>query len=370
VGKCTRCDAAAEKAPAVPLANGLVYPSVILSLFADASRKKASGGALIDEARKNQCHNTLRHVGSNRLGVVVLGGSMNEMVVAYLFLGGAGAGLLVVLSVLELLREHGKPFATSKFRYIAWPLCLLVVLVAITMLAADLGRFDRLLQILASPAFTAITVGAIALAACAAGSAVASVVVMSDRLEASRVFIHGFCVFNIVAGAVAMSYTGILLSSMPSVVAWQTPLIPVLFVCSSLTCGLACALGVNPFVDERDDAMPLVESLVRAGRISATCEVVALVAWLFWCVRSGAEYAWLALASGAYAPWFWMMLVTVGLLLPPIMSRFAKSSSRTTLCLVLAACVLTGGVALRFCVVGIAAFDPSQAVHALVAPFM
>ncbi len=295
---------------------------------------------------------------------------MNEMVVAYLFLGGAGAGLLVVLSVLELLREHGKPFATSKFRYIAWPLCLLTVLVAITMLAVDLGRFDRLLQILVSPAFTAITVGAIALAACALGSAVASAVVMSDRLEASCVFIHGVCVFNIVAGVVAMSYTGILLSSMPSVVAWQTPLIPVLFVCSSLTCGLACALGVNSFVDASDGAMPLVARLVRTGRITAACEAAALAAWLFWCVKSGAGYAWLALTSGTYALWFWAAFVTVGLLLPPILGGFIKPPRHTTLCLATAACVLTGGVVLRFCVVGVAAFDPSQAVHALVAPFM
>lgn len=120
-------------------------------------------------------------------------------------------GLLVVLSVPELSKNHGKASVSQQFFCISWPLCLLVLLIAITALAADLGRFDRILKIVTVPRPTAITVGAIALAVCALGAAILSVFALSDRIAAPNSFVSALSIACIVAGAVAMSYTGILL---------------------------------------------------------------------------------------------------------------------------------------------------------------
>lgn len=97
----------------------------------------------------------------------------SDLVILYLFLGGAGAGLLVILSTLEALRFVGASSARwisatvwipSAFFRMAWPVSFVILSMAILALIADLGRPDRLFAFVLHPRLSVMTIGAYALA--------------------------------------------------------------------------------------------------------------------------------------------------------------------------------------------------------------
>ena len=118
----------------------------------------------------------------------------DTVVVAYLFLGGAGAGLCFVLSILGLLipsfylaQTSLKPESLAFLRYDptlrrrtdaaisnplrrlfapGWGVGALFLLVGIMCLLVDLGRIDRVVNLLMMPQLSYVSVGAYALAMC------------------------------------------------------------------------------------------------------------------------------------------------------------------------------------------------------------
>ena len=343
------------------------------------------------------------------------------LVVGYLFLGGAGAGALVVLSLLECAnaqrrfgyaadrtrlgrtfagramgslrvessrhagaphyyeggysqaaalearRRHGRggisralALPGAFFSY-AWPACLLALALGVLCLVADLGRPDRLFVLILHPQPTAMTVGAYALVVALAVSVAFSVGATFDGIEITPAIVYALGCVGLLSGAVCAAYTGVLLSSLASILFWQTWLLPALFAVSSFSCGIALVMLAAAFVQARQVFVRPLRWLARADSALIVVEAVALAALVAWGLAGeGTRLAAHALFAGDLRWTFWGGVVVLGLAVPFAMERFVAHGNYSTQLLWVAMLVLVGGFVLRVCIVGTAAYDVTQ----------
>ena len=269
----------------------------------------------------------------------------NVLTTSYLFLGGTGAGALAVLCVLECARVlRWRALAMpEEFFARAWPVCAVTLATGMLCLLADLGRPDRLLGLLSSPTPSAMAAGSFALVAALACAAAFSLGALLDTVRLPRAAVLALAAAGALSAAVTATYTGVLLQSLASVLLWRTPLVPVLFVLSSASCGIATAFLAASFVETRHPYRgPLV-----------------------WLAGEETAAAARALAFGELAPVFWGVLAVCGLAVPLVLERFLTHGNSRTQLLWIAALLLAGGFALRWCIVGAGAYDVTQMPEAL-----
>lgn len=306
----------------------------------------------------------------------------NGLTVMYLFLGGAGAGMCVVLSLLEcftaresmsvrlistapfdspLVRVSAFLALPSEFFTRAWPMCLVLLSLGALCLIADVGRPERLFNLLLSPQPTAMSVGSYAIAASVLCSGVFSAMSLLDNVEPSRALTLTVALIGVVSGFVTAVYTGVLLSSLASVVAYRTPLLPALFCVSSLSCGLAGAFAALSFTEPRHPHVRPLAVLTLADSVLVLAEIVLVSVYVFWMLGSqdAAAGAW-ALVAGDMRWLFWGGLLVCGLVVPFALERFVTHGNARTQLLWISACLLAGGLSLRVCVVGLAMYDVTQ----------
>ncbi len=307
----------------------------------------------------------------------------STLVVCYLFLGGAGAGACLVLAVLGLLsprdqvavmtssrskRRRAMMRVPNAYRLLFVPgliAALGTLIVGMIFLAVDLGRADRIVLLFIAPSASYITAGAWSLMLCAALSLLLLMVWMGLGRWRDAV-VRVMEVLVIVASIVVMVYTGLLLQSMPSVPLWNTPWLPVLFVLSSASCGIALVLGISVFSGAGQAFHGVLKRLVVVDAVLVAAEGVVLA--LFLAMLAGtlpaesslidgtqmaASTSLQELIAGDYAYLFWSGFVLVGLLIPLVLdivlARRARFLPGTILAV--AACVLVGGFILRLCMV-------------------
>jgi formate-dependent nitrite reductase membrane component NrfD len=261
----------------------------------------------------------------------------------------------------------------------------------------DLGRADRVANLLLSPTFSHITLGTyallLALLCAVAVSLLASGVVRLSPQITGRVR----CILELgalIATLVVMLYTGLLFFSMGTGLLLGSFLVPVLFVLSSLSTGNALLLGVA-YLSGLSGSAPESQSrgclraavdrgasgarssvcakhharlnnesraalahtgLFRLDRILILAELLCLAGFLLLAFGEPFHEATLfALTQGSYAVAFWGGLVICGLIAPLCMET--SGLARRILpgidpALPAAVCVLTGGYCLRYCILG------------------
>ena len=292
-------------------------------------------------------------------------GIFGPLIVAYLFLGGAGGGALAALSLLEVVNSPRialrRWYLPADFFSRAWCVCVVALGLSVVCLLADLGRPDRAMSLFASPALSPVSLGAWVL--CLALS-IASAFALSNAMAwwglRARLAVPAG-VAGVLVGAAVMTYTGVMLAGLPSVAAWQTPLLPVLFVMSGLSCGVALCLGCGAFVECRTPLSLPFFGMVRIDSAIIVVETLCLAVYVAWAFSSpAASAAAYGLVGGALRWWFWAGLVVCGLAVPLAMEHVLMFSNRRNQLLWIALFVLIGGLSLRFVVVGASAFDATQ----------
>lgn len=164
---------------------------------------------------------------------------------------------------------------------------------------------------------------------------------------------------GVVAAFAVAAYTGFLLGVVKAYPLWNNAVLPILFVVSALSAGLAATSLVGLIVDrERFEQMWLVK---KSHVILSVVEIVVLATMLI--IVSAGSYEGAAsvqsLVAGPYAPAFWGGIVLLGLVAPLLIEgypvfiakRVETSTTSLAVSVVGEAGVLVGGFLLRLLVI-------------------
>ncbi|WP_139652119.1 NrfD/PsrC family molybdoenzyme membrane anchor subunit [Raoultibacter phocaeensis] len=289
---------------------------------------------------------------------------LEDLVVWYLFIGGAGAGLLFSAAVLESLSPHAvdRTRAARSNRYVpkeayarffgpAYGVGIAAVALGMLCLLLDLGRSDRALALFLQPTPSFITVGAFALVILMLIAAVLFAVWMLGALSLPKAAACAVRVCCMVAAAVVMVYTGLFLSSMSSVPLWASPWLPVLFVASALSAGLALLVCVIVLTGSGDEFTTTLRRIQKADAVIIVCELAVLALFVASAVFGGdtARLSAERLIQGDLASVFWGCVVVLGLAAPLVLEAVNRAMNPYAV-IATGGLVLAGGYFLRWCV--------------------
>lgn len=280
-------------------------------------------------------------------------------IVLYLFLAGAGAGAFIVCALAALRQPE-----PSAFQRVGRIVSLAAVVVGLVLLMVDAqAGFSHPLRfaLLLGNFNSVMTWGVVFLGLFAAADAATVVLACLQKAVPKWLDVCGMMLALCVA-----VYTGILLGVVDTFPLWNLAVLPVLFLVSAISTGIATALlvaqatgydvallkavrGVHPW-------LPLVElALVAALLVVTTAAGPA----------GSATVA--SLASGSYAMAFWLGLVVIGLAVPFLLGLATQRGARLSTAgssgregtitaasasvVVAELCVLVGGFMLRYLIV-------------------
>ena len=265
----------------------------------------------------------------------------------YLFLGGMGGGMIVVSSAADLFWESGELFSLGSLA------AGVIIALSSGLLILDLGRPLQFWRVL-SRQKAIMTVGSWMLAV----SIITSLFYFSfwpgSSPWADLIGLrHGFAWINLILGLGVCLYTGILLGSMKARPFWNTPALPILFLVSGLSTGIAgqsLLIGIWPYSGtvEPETALTLLKHLDIGFIITESVIIFAYIIIMH--SSSGEETKRMASSwlKGTKKFAFWGGLFGLGLLLPVVLYSTADEGIGLTLAL---AAVLFGGLILRLLIV-------------------
>ncbi|MGV8083895.1 MAG: NrfD/PsrC family molybdoenzyme membrane anchor subunit [Coriobacteriia bacterium] len=285
-----------------------------------------------------------------------------SLIVWYLFLGGAGSGAFVVSVLLDWAARRSGDRPNSALRKLAGlgeSIGLATVLLGTVFLLADLGRIDRMYTLFTQPTFSAVSVGAYAILLFSVCAFYLIAVRHFSLREYSAQLTIGVEAASVVFAIVVMVYTGVLLAGMRAVALWSSPLIPVLFVLSSLSTGIAVVLVCALFFEMPPKAWETLKLVARIDAVVIGVEVVAFAAFLVIMLATPATADSVGLMlSGSLAETFWLGYVMCGLLLPLCIELFALHRYKPSTGVLLGVLILVGGFCLRYLIVNAGFHEP------------
>ena len=274
------------------------------------------------------------------------------MIAWYLFLAGASAGAFLTSAFVEVKYPESVKMRVAG-RIIA-PIFLGIGLVML-MLDAEAGLHNplRFFWLIANPG-SVMTLGVYFICV------FMPVALVSALLEVLKKPVPKWLTWVGIVFAFAVAvYTGFLLGVVKAFPLWNNAVLPILFVVSALSAGLAATSLVGLLVDrERFEQMWLIK---KSHVILSAIEMVVLATMLVIVSAGSVEGAAsvYSLVAGQYAPAFWGGIVLLGLVAPFIIEgypvfitkRVETSMTSMVVSVIGEAGVLVGGFMLRLLVV-------------------
>ena len=299
--------------------------------------------------------------------------TFGELIVWYLFLGGAAAGSFAVLSAVDLYtafsrsrRERlaraasgcaGRRFRPETQRRVVatgYAIAFAMLVVGMLCLLADLGRPEAFYLLFLHPTGSFVSIGTFALtlfAACLTLALAESVLVLGPAWE--RAALAAKVIGEVLAIAV-MVYTGLLLESVIAVDLWRSAWLPVLFLLSALSCGCAVALISVCLCESRAGSLPWFRGLSLVDAAIIFLEALAVIMCAITVNAASADRPFDALLSGDQAWVFWLGFAGCGILMPLAIETsalLARRNHASGIVAAMAVLVLVGGCSLRFVLV-------------------
>lgn len=274
----------------------------------------------------------------------------DAIIAIYLFLAGLGAGAFALGALTNWAKT---PAPTMK--KVAFIVAPVAVAVGTLMLVVDAHaglmnplRFFGLVANLGS----VMAWGVIILSAFLVVSIVDLIILLVKKGTPKALDIVG----AVLAVCVA-AYTGVLLGDAGvAFPLWNMAVLPILFIVSAASTGIAVTLLITRFV-AADEAAAL-PWLGKAGLVLPVLELALVIALLAVAGMAGgsagaAGAASVAnLVSGPYAVAFWLGFVVIGLAVPFVLELMSRRGSQSkALPMAGEACVLVGGFMLRYLVI-------------------
>ena len=277
---------------------------------------------------------------------------LGPMIAWYLFLAGASAGAFLTSAFVEVKYPESVKMRVAG-RIIA-PIFLGIGLVML-MLDAEAGLHNplRFFWLIANPG-SVMTLGVYFICV------FMPVALVSALLEVLKKPVPKWLTWvGIVFAFAVAAYTGFLLGVVKAFPLWNNAVLPILFVVSALSAGLAATSLVGLLVDrERFEQMWLIK---KSHVILSAIEMVVLATMLVIVSAGSVEGAAsvYSLVAGQYAPAFWGGIVLLGLVAPFIIEgypvfitkRVETSMTSMVVSVIGEAGVLVGGFMLRLLVV-------------------
>jgi polysulfide reductase chain C len=273
------------------------------------------------------------------------------LIVTYLFLAGAGAGAFLAAVACDLLAPDWSKALARAGSLASGPLVAVGTVCLVFDLEAGFWQPWRQLY-LVSNLTSMISWGVIILSAfipVALLYAAALNEISFVGRYAKKYLRHLEIIGSVLAVATA-GYTGVLIAVVNGVPFWNTPVMPVLFMASAMSTGLAVAMIGAAIIDI--STIRTLSNFALGHVIFLAIEAVVLMMFILMSLTRSVEAATSAniLLSGFLSPYFWALVVMVGILVPFVLSiveyyEFGEMSKY----LVVGAdlCVLIGGMSLR-----------------------
>ncbi len=243
------------------------------------------------------------------------------LIIAYLFLAGAGSGAFIAAVACELLAPDWSKALARAGSLAAGP--LVAVGTACLVLDLEAGFWEPWRQIyLVGNLRSMISWGVIILSffiplAFLYAAALNEITFVGKIAKKYLFYIEIIGSFLAVATA---TYTGVLIAVVNGVPFWNTPLMPVLFLASAMSTGLAVAMIGAAIIDIT--TVKTLSNFALGHVIFLAVEALVLMLFVFMSLTRSTEAALSAgmLISGVLSPYFWGLVVILGIVVPFILS--------------------------------------------------
>lgn len=268
------------------------------------------------------------------------------LIAGYLFLAGASAGAFATSAYLDY-----KHPSTGKISFAGRIIALVALCIGLIMLMVDasagLANPGRFFLLFSNPA-SVMTIGVYII--CLFMIVLIAQIVM-DVMKRKKPAALG--IIGSVLALCLAAYTGFLLGAAAPYPLWSNAALPILFVVSGASAGLAAVLIAGLVINSK--AVAGMKELTRAGVALPIVEIFVLFCMLF-IVNAGSPEGATSVAmmlQGEYAPMFWLGIVIVGLLMPLALEAYSMKadSHGPVLGYIANGGVLIGGFCLRYVVI-------------------
>ncbi|MDR3603976.1 MAG: polysulfide reductase NrfD [Syntrophaceae bacterium] len=245
------------------------------------------------------------------------------LIITYLFLAGAGSGAFIAAVACDLLAPDWSKALARAGSLVAGPL----VVIGTLCLALDLeaGFWQPWRQVymvnnlrsMISWGFIILSIFIpIALVYAAALNEITFVGKLAQK------YITIIEIIGSIFAVATATYTGVLIAVVNGVPFWNTPLMPVLFLASAISTGLAAAMILAAIIDV--NTIKTLSNFALGHVIFLSVEALVLMLLVFMSLTRSTEAAASAgmLISGMLSPYFWGLVVILGLVVPFILSVF------------------------------------------------
>jgi formate-dependent nitrite reductase membrane component NrfD len=167
-------------------------------------------------------------------------------------------------------------------------------------------------------------------------------------------------IMQIVTGIFALciaTYTGFVLNNVKGVPFWDLSLLPVLFI----TCGILGGFGITVAIAIFSPSIN-VEAAEIGARVLLIINVILIAFYLFRASQKETvgRQSVLFQIRGGISPIFWIFVVTLGIVIPALISVYSLfSGGATSVILIIGVvCEIIGGAMLRYCVLKSGIYNP------------
>ena len=296
----------------------------------------------------------------------------------YLFLAGLSAGSLMIALIIKWLTAKRKDGSNKSLFLDAVVeagaiIAPLTISIGLLLLIIDLGKpFSFYLLLLEYNMTSVMSIGVIFLLIYSPLAFIFAFLTFSDVIKKIPILslfssivdfvknnsfltkIIEYSAFTMAIGVAG--YTGFLLSVNLSFPLWNTPILPLLFLVSALSSGVAINIIIALLFFKDDIHKDIIKYLLVLDLRIITLEAPLIVMLFIGVILSGGNGANVvqeALTNGLWAKVFWLGIVGVGFLVPVVISFSAlkNHSYRVGFILLNAFSILFGVLMLRFYVV-------------------
>ena len=261
-----------------------------------------------------------------------------------LFLAGLGGGIMIISAVADLIFDTGSFFLPASFA------ATVLLAMGASLLVFELGRPFQFHRVF-SRQKAIMTVGAYMLSLLIAVSFAYGTFLFSflpwHAIDGLRQVVAAI---GLLLGVGVVVYTGVLPASMKSRPFWHGPALPVLFMVSAISNGIAVQYLLVHILSSGSDVAVAEGLLTAANIVLLAVELIVLFIYVLTMRASAAPpaaqaaNAWL---KGRQKLAFWAGLVVIGLIAPLVL--YAVGDNITWI--LASAGVLIGGIVLRFLIV-------------------